>query len=100
MGQTIEIRSTVAIDHVLVVDTDRSITGQDGTSYNGVETARRDDTFPARLAVALFEGIDGVDHVFAASNTVSVRRPGGWSDEQIERARRIVSEFFRYYPGS
>lgn len=100
MGQTIEIRSTVAIDHVLVVDTDRSITGQDGVAYNGVETARRDASFPARLAVRLFEGIDGADHVYIMSNTVSVRRPGGWSDEQVGDARRIVSDFFRYYPGS
>jgi hypothetical protein len=100
VGQTIEIRSTVAIDHVLVVDTDRSITGQDGVSFSGVETARRDDSFPAKLAVRLFEGVEGVDHVHLASNTVSVRRPGGWSDDRVEAARGIVSEFFRYYPGS
>lgn len=98
MGQTIEIKSTVTVGDVLIVDADRSITGQDGEFYNGVEAARRGSTFPAALATRLLEGIEGVDHVHVMSNTVSVRRPGGWDDEAIASAARIVSEFFRFYP--
>lgn len=98
MGQTIEIAGTAVIDHVLVVDTDRSLAGQDGMAFSGVETARLSGTFPARLAVRLFEGDSAIDHVYVMSNAVSIRRPLGWSEDQIARAVRIIAEFFRFYP--
>ena len=98
MGQTIEILKTATIDHVLVIDTDRSLAGQDGEAFNGVEAARRGTTFPARLAVRLFESDEAVDHVFVMSNTVSIRRPPGWPDDLVASASRVVSEFFRFYP--
>ncbi len=97
MGQTIEINNTAIIDHVLVIDTDRSLAGQDGESYSGVETARLGVTFPAQLAVRLFESVPSVDHVFVMSNSVSVRRPTGWDDVSMETAIDTVSEFFRFY---
>lgn len=97
MGQTIEINKTDVVDHVLVIDTDRSLAGQDGERFAGVETARLGTTFPAQLAVRLFEADGSVDHVFVMSNTVSVRRPTGWNDQAIETASRTVSEFFRFY---
>jgi hypothetical protein len=97
MGQTIEINGTDIIDYVLVIDTDRSLAGQDGESYSGVETARLHPTFPAQLAVRLFEADSGVDHVFVMSNSVSVRRPNGWNEEAVATASNAVSEFFRFY---
>lgn len=98
MGQTIEIRDTDVVGDVLVIDADRTLAGQDGEAFNGVEAARRGTTFPARLAVRLYEQVPGIDHVFVMSNAVSIRRPRGWSDEEREGAARVVSEFFRFYP--
>ncbi len=98
MGQTIQINRTTVIDRVLVIDTDRTFAGQDGESYSGKESARSHDTFPARLAVELFEADDAVDHVFVMSNTVSVRRLPSWTDESIEVAAQTVADFFRFYP--
>jgi hypothetical protein len=97
MGQTIEIRNTTQIEHVLVIDTDRSIAGQDGESFIGVEAARQATTFPAALAVRLFESDPAIDHVFVMSNTVSVRRPTGWPDQAVTAVNDVVMEFFRYY---
>ena len=97
MGQTIEIIKTTAVERVLVIDTDRSIAGQDGVAFNGVEAARRSSTFPGRLAVRIFETDSAVDHVFVMSNTVSVRRIGGWDAESTERISDLVVGFFRYY---
>jgi hypothetical protein len=97
MGQTIEINGTDVVDHVLVIDTDRSLAGQDGERYSGVEAARLKTSFPARLAVRLFEADDEVDHVFVMSNTVSVRRPSGWNAGSIDRSAGVVSAFFRFY---
>lgn len=98
MGQTIQINKTTVIDRVLVIDTDRSLAGQDGESYSGKEAARLHDTFPAKLAVELFEADSAVDHVFVMSNTVSVRRLPSWTGETIEGASRTVADFFRFYP--
>ena len=97
MGQTIEIRRTVVVGDVLIVDADRSITGQDGEIYTGIEAARRGSTFPAALAVRLFEGVPGVDHVYVMSNTVSIRRPSGWDQADVDAAAGVVSDFFRFY---
>lgn len=97
MGQTIEINGTDVIDHVLVIDTDRSLAGQDGEAFSGVAAARLKSTFPARLAVRLFEADQAVDHVFVMSNSVSVRRPSGWDDQAVSTISEVVSEFFRHY---
>lgn len=97
MGQTIEILAKDVVDHVLVIDTDRTLAGQDGESYSGVAAAGLKSSFPARLAVRLFESDSHVDHVFVMSNLVSVRRPSGWTDEAVDRATGVVAEFFRFY---
>ena len=97
MGQTIQINDAKTIEHVLVLDTDRSLAGQDGEAYNGVEAARRAATFPGRLAVRIFESDAAVDHIFVMSNTVSVRRPAGWPEKASSAVEQVVSDFFRYY---
>jgi hypothetical protein len=98
MGQTIEIKKVTTIGRVLVVDTDRSLTGQDGESFTGKQTAGQVDTFPARLAVRLFEGDSEVDYVHVMSNTVSIRRRTDWDAASKAASEELVAEFFRVYP--
>lgn len=95
MGQTIEIRNTTVVDDVLMVDTDRSLAGQDGETFETPPSG--EETFPARLAERLFGAIDGIDRVFVMSNLVSIRKPSGWSDTETTTASRTISEFFRFY---
>lgn len=98
MGQTIEIKRVTPIGRVLVVDTDRSLTGQDGESFTGKQTAGQVDTFPARLAVRLFEADSEIDYVHVMSNTVSIRRRTDWDDDSMAESSDVVAEFFRVYP--
>lgn len=98
MGQTIEINRTTVIDKILMIDTDRTLAGQDGEAYGGVESAKRSETFPGRLAVRIFETDPDIDHVFVMSNQVSLRRFAGWSDSQTATTSDVVAEFFRVYP--
>ncbi len=98
MGQTIEINRTTVIDKILMIDTDRTLAGQDGETYGGVEAAKRSETFPGRLAVRIFETDPDIDHVFVMSNQVSLRRFAGWSDSQAATTTNVVTEFFRVYP--
>lgn len=81
-----------------MIDTDRSLAGQDGEAFKGAEAAGRGTTFPARLAARLFASDSLIDHVFVMSNTVLVRRPKGWPAEAVDSASRTVSAFFRFYP--
>jgi len=97
MGQPIEIVGTTRLDDVVMFDTDRSITGQDGSGYGSLDEATATDDFPARLAARLFEGVDGVNHVFVASNGVVVRRQGGWDDAVTASAGGIITDFFIFY---
>lgn len=100
MGQTIEINKTTVIDRVLMIDTDRTLAGQDGEAYGGLEAARRSTTFPGVLAVRIFEADPDVDHVFVMSNQISLRRFAGWEAPHVQRITDLVAEFFRVYPAA
>ena len=96
MGQKIEVASTV-VDDIAMFDTDRAITGQDGISYASGDDITATD-YPALLADRLFREVPGIDHVFAASNQVVVRRPHGWDDDVVATATAVISDFFLFYP--
>ncbi len=93
MGQKIDVTSIV-LDDIAIFDTDRSITGQEGHSYSG---PTEDSDPPAVLANRLFAFNPAIDHVHVLSNTVSVRRPGGWPEDLLSGASVVVSNLFVFY---
>jgi hypothetical protein len=95
MGQTIKVLGTTVLDGIAIIDTDRSITGQDGSAYGS--RAEATDDFPGQLAARLFDKIDAVSHVFVASNQVVIGRDGGWDDPTMATATEVVTEFFVFY---
>lgn len=97
MGQTIEINGSRRIGDVLIIDTDRSLTGQDAEAYTPGYTTES-TSFPARLAERLFEADADIDRVHVLSNAVSIKRSGGWEDSSAEAAAGVVAGFFRFYP--
>lgn len=96
MGQTIEINGSRRVGNVLVIDTDRSLAGQDGEAYTPGYTAAS-DTFPARLAERLFKADADIDRVFVMSNAVTVSRASEWTGEAQKAAEDVVVRFFRFY---
>ncbi|MCI0545253.1 MAG: hypothetical protein L0Z49_12560 [Actinobacteria bacterium] len=94
MGQDVVIRDVVTVGDVIVIDTDRSFTGQDG-EVNTPESGS--DGIPAMLADRLFSLGLGVDHVFVQQNLVTVRRPGGWDEDTAERVAEVTATFLRFY---
>jgi len=98
MGKPIEISNATVVDDVLLLDTDRSITGQDGTGYDSPEAAAEDPSFPGQLAARIFETVDGVGHVFVSSNQTVIGRPAGWDDAARSAAEAAVANFFVFYP--
>ena len=97
MGQQIEILSTEMVGDVLLIDTNRTLGGQDGEGYANRDAARSGKTFPARLSARLMELDPHINRVFTLSNTLTVRRAGGWSPGQVEQVFESVSEFFLFY---
>ncbi len=97
MGQPIQVAAT-RLDDVVMFDTDRSISGQDGASFASAEEAAETAEFPAQLAARLFAGDSAVNHVFVASNQVVVRKRGGWTDDDVAAASQVIADFFLYYP--
>lgn len=97
MGQTIVINGSRRVGEVLVLDTNRSLAGQDGEAYTPGHTAAS-TTFPARLAERLFEADALIDRVHVMSNNVSISREGGWNDDQMTGVSDRVESFFLYYP--
>ena len=97
MGQQIEVLSTQTVGDVLLIDTNRSLGGQDGEGFEDREAAGSGDTFPARIAARLMDIDPGINRVFTLSNTLTVRRQGGWSSDDVEKVSESVSSFFLYY---
>ena len=97
MGQTIQIWDTNVVADVLLVSTDRSLTGQDGESYTSGQAVGPGAIFPAQLAARLFESDRSIDHVYVMSNVLSIRRSGAWDDSSIASARDVVASFFLFY---
>lgn len=97
MGQLIDVTGTTTFDDVVVFDTDRGITGQDGSGFGSAAEAAAASGFAARLADRLFDAVPGIDHVWVASSQVVVRRPGGWPDETTVAAADVVRRFFVFY---
>jgi len=96
MGQIIKVTGTVTGDSA-IFEADRSLSGQDGGSFESIEATADNPTFPARLAARVFEEDSAVNNVFTGSNGVVIRRDGGWSDAEVARIGTVIEEFFVFY---
>jgi len=79
---------------LLLIDTDRSLTGQDGHAINPDHPGA---AVPGRLAERLFDLGVGIDHVYVLQNTVSVRKPGGWDEATTSLVKDETEGFLRFY---
>ena len=79
---------------LLLIDTDRSLTGQDG---HAITPDHPGDAAPGRLAARLFALGVGIDHVYVLQNTVSVRKPGGWDEATTDLVRNETEGFLWFY---
>ena len=100
MGQQIEVQQRTVVDGVLLIATDRSVTGQDGVGFSSVEDAAAGMGFGAALAREILAADDAIDHVYVASNQVVTRRRKGWDDASATATSAVVAEFFRHYRDS
>ncbi|MEE9298910.1 MAG: hypothetical protein V3V29_07750 [Acidimicrobiia bacterium] len=98
MGQPITVAGSTVEGDLGAFHADRSITGQDGTSFETLEKAASSRSYPGDLAVRIFDADAAVAHVFVASNQVVARRDGGWDDSALDAVAEIIAGFFVFYP--
>jgi hypothetical protein len=96
MGQIINVTGTVTGDSA-IFEADRSLSGQDGGSFESLEATVDDATFPARLAAEVFAADGAVTSVFTGSNGVVVGRDGGWAEADVTRIGAVIEDFFVFY---
>jgi hypothetical protein len=94
MGQSVEIKDVVAMGDVMIIDTDRSFTGQDGQT---ISPGKLGSGTPGLLAARLYALGLGIDHVHVQQNSVTVRRPGGWDPETRDLVVAVAGSFLRFY---
>ena len=94
MGQAVVVNNVVAMGDVLVIDTDRSFTGQDGVALSPENPG---EAVPGLLARGLFEVDSAIDHIYVLQNTVTVRRAGGWDDAGTAAVTDVVENFLLFY---
>jgi hypothetical protein len=94
VGQDVRIRDVVAVGDVVVIDTDRSFTGQDGQL---ITPGREGSGVPGLLAERLYALDIGIDHVFVQQNAVTARRPAGWDRASAEIVAEVTGSFLRFY---
>ncbi|MGD2060746.1 MAG: hypothetical protein PVF87_07775 [Acidimicrobiia bacterium] len=95
MGQNVEIKESVTMGDVLLIDTDRSFTGQDG---HVITPDSERQGVPGVLAARLFDLGIGIDHIYILQNTVTVRRQGGWDEAAASQVAQATETFLRFYP--
>ncbi len=94
MGQTVLINKVVEMGDLLLIDTDRSFTGQDGAALTPDSPG---DAVPGKLAERLFELDPSIDYVYVLQNAVTVRRAGDWDDASKTAALAMVESFLLFY---
>ena len=94
MGQAVVVNEVVEVGDLLLIDTDRSFTGQDGMAMSPTNPGR---AVPGSLADRLFDLGLGIDHVYVLQNAVTIRRPGGWDEESKNAVTSVVEGFLLFY---
>ncbi len=96
MGQRIHAKATI-LDNVAILETDRTLTGQDGKGYSQPSEILSPDGL---LANRLRAADPSIGHIHILSNMLSIVRDGGWDPSDVDRAMEVVSGLFEFYPYS
>ncbi len=99
MGQGIVVQPPIVVGDVLVIVTDRNLTGMGAASFESASDADGTESIPARLAARLHAADAGVRQVYVAMNAVIVRRVVGWDDAHLAEEKSAIEDLFVFYSG-
>lgn len=95
MGQIIELKTT-KLNKSIILDLNRSVSGQEGMSFRNISDASLADDISGKLAFDLFKKINDIETIFIQSNVITINfsRNIGTETEVIED---LVKNFFIFY---
>ena len=95
MGQIIEVKTT-KLNKTVIFDLNRSVSGQEGMTFNNISDASLISDVSSKLALNLFQEIDHIETIFIQSNIVTVNfyRNIGNDASHIENT---LKNFFIFY---
>ena len=95
MGQKIELKTTKFNKNV-IFDLNRSLSGQDGITYNNIAQASLTDEVSAQLALRLFQFSSDIENIFIQSNVVTVNFSTNIGTA-VEEYEKQIEDFFLFY---
>jgi len=95
VGQIIEVKTT-KVNKTLIFDLNRSVSGQEGMTFNNISEASLIPDVSGQLALKLFQQIDDIDTIFIQSNmvTINFQRNIGNDTSHVEST---LQNFFIFY---
>lgn len=95
MGQVIEVKTT-KFNKTLIFDLNRTVSGQEGMTYNNISQASLMSDVSSQLALNLFQKIDDIETIFIQSNivTINFKRNLGPDLQEVEET---LKNFFIFY---
>ena len=95
MGQIIELKTT-KLNKSIILDLNRSVSGQEGMSFRNISEASLADDVSGKLAFELFKKINDIETIFIQSNVITINfsRNIGTETEVIVD---LVKNFFIFY---
>lgn len=95
MGQKIELKTT-SFNKNIIFDLNRSLSGQDGITYQNIADASLHQEVSAQLALKLFQFSEDIDSIFIQSNIVTVNFDKNMGTG-VEEFSKQIENFFLYY---
>ncbi len=95
MGKPIAVETQLIGDTAVLIG-DRSLTGQDGEVFSPGDVDAV-GSLASSLAERLFDGDPAINHVFAQSNVVMVKRSDGWDTTSLTDAAHAFEMLFVYW---
>ena len=98
MGQIIQV-DLIHLGKEVVLNLNRSISSQEGVSYQNIAEASLDRTFCGALALDLFQEYEDIKSIYIQSNAITISFPRNLGTD-TEYIKNLVSNFFTYYKES
>ena len=95
MGQKIELKTTQFGKNV-IFDLNRSLSGQDGETYDNIAHASLSNETSAQLALKLFQYSSDIESIFIQSNVVTVNFSKNMGTA-IKEFETQIEDFFLFY---
>ena len=99
MGQIIEVKTT-KLNKTVIFDLNRSVSGQEGMTFNNISDASLISDVSGKLALKLFQEFDDIETIFIQSNIVTINFDRNIGNDASHIENTLKNFFIFYKDGS